>query len=134
MLNRMLRSALFWAVSMGLAGAGVMALMRFDLREITDYLTLVPLAALLGAVYQPVLERIYRQRPTWPRVIQRLLAGAGVGLALSVLAAAMFMYLSIKTGGIKGARPSRDFLTYLAPMLLLLPPCMLLAAITPDRR
>jgi hypothetical protein len=134
MLNRMLRSALFWGVSMGVAGALVMALMRFDLREIVDYLSFAPLAALLGAVYQLVVEGLSRRRPAWPRLAQKLLAGFIVGLGLSVLAAAIFMYLNIKTGGIKGAGPSRDFLVYLLPMLLLLPPCLLLAAITPDRR
>ncbi len=125
--------AVVWALGVVVVGALGMLLMRFHARDYVELLPVAGFAAVAGAIFVPIFAGFRRRFPAWSALGLKAAAGAALGIVLSVLAAGFAMHVFVSTGGIKGARPSSNFLDYLMLTSFLIPVCAVAGAMTPRR-
>jgi len=110
-----------------------MIVFSFPARDFEVLPWLAAASAIAGVVFVPTFDWVQRSfqqlKPLW----QKAVAGALVGALLSLTLAGLLMYLSHKAGGVKGARPSNDFLLFYLPFSFLVPLLALIGSITPTK-
>lgn len=122
-----------WTICIVALIALFMFVFSFPAREFEVLPWLAAASAIAGVVFVPTFDWVQRSfqrlKPLW----QKAMAGALVGALLSLTLAGLLMYVAHKTGGIKGARPSNDFLLFYLPFSFLVPLLALIGSVTPTK-